>query len=173
LRGINVGGHRIVRMADLRGHFEAMGFADVETFIQSGNVVFSGGKATAATLVRTIERALTDAFGYPSRVVVLSAADLQAVVAEAPAGFGAQPDEYRYDVIFVRGPLTPRAAFVQLPMQSGVDEVHAGRRALYFRRLISKASQSHVSKIAQRPIYQSVTVRNWNTTMALLKMATG
>jgi len=169
LRGINVGGNRIVKMADLRGHFEAMRFADVATYIQSGNVVFSA-RAGAAALVTTIERGLTDALGHPSRVVVLSEADLKAVVAQAPAGFGSQPETYRYDVIFVKPPLTTRAAAGQLPTQPGVDEIHAGTRAVYSRRLISKADQSRLSKVAQLPLYKSITVRNWNTTMKLLEL---
>jgi uncharacterized protein (DUF1697 family) len=57
-----------------------------------------------------------------------------------------------------------------VPTRQGVDEVHAGPGVLYFSRLISRAAQSHLSKVVSLPIYQSMTIRNWNTTMTLLRM---
>ncbi len=170
LRGINVGGSNIIKMADLRASFEAMGFAEVETYIQSGNVVFSSKVLDKAKLVRTIEKALSDAFGYASRVVLVSSKELEAVVAQAPPGFGKQPARYRYDVIFVKEPLTAAAALQQLTTKPGVDEAHAGEHALYFRRLVAKATQSHLTRLIRLPAYKSVTIRNWNTTTTLLAM---
>jgi uncharacterized protein (DUF1697 family) len=170
LRGINVGGKNIIRMADLRASFEAIGFTEVETYIQSGNVLFSSKPAGKAKLVMAIEKALSGAFRYTSRVVVVSARELELVVAQAPAGFGKRPDQYRYDVLFVKEPLTTAETLPQVPARPGVDEAHAGEHAIYFRRLISKASQSHLTKLVQRPVYQSLTIRNWNTTTKLLAM---
>lgn len=170
LRGINVGGKNIIRMVDLRARFEAMGFAHVETYIQSGNVVFSSKTAKKSSLTESIERALSATFGYESQVVLVSASELELVVAEAPTGFGRQPDRYRYDVLFVKEPLTPAAAFEQVTTQPGVDAADAGTHALYFRRIISKAEQSHLAKLIQRPVYKSLTIRNWNTTTKLLAL---
>jgi uncharacterized protein (DUF1697 family) len=70
LRGINVGGGNIIKMADLKGCFEEMGFAAVATYIQSGNVVFRSEEKDAARLVNRIERALSARFAYASRVVL-------------------------------------------------------------------------------------------------------
>jgi len=140
LRGINVGGNNIIKMADLRGCFEAMGFSEVETYIQSGNVVFSSKPATKATLTRTIEKTLGKAFGYASLVVLVPSEELERVVAQVPSGFGKQPDRYRYDVLFVKEPLTTREALQQITTNPGVDAADAGEHALYFRRLISRAT---------------------------------
>ena len=170
LRGINVGGNNIIKMVDLRASFETLGFIEVETYIQSGNVVFSSNPASKTKLTKLIEKALSDAFGYASSVVLVSAKDLQLVVAQAPAGFGKQPDRYRYDVLFVKEPLTTEEALQQVTTKPGVDDANAGEHALYFRRLISKAAQSHLSKLIQRPVYKSITIRNWNTTTKLLAM---
>jgi uncharacterized protein (DUF1697 family) len=170
LRGINVGGNNIIKMVDLQARFEEMGFTEVETYIQSGNVAFSSKPVSKAELSRTIEKALSHAFGYQSRVVLLSARDLELVVAQAPASFGKQPDRYRYEVLFVREPLTTEEALQQVTTKPGVDAVHAGEHALYFRRLISKAAQSHLSRLVRRPMYESLTIRNWNTTTRLLAM---
>jgi uncharacterized protein (DUF1697 family) len=102
--------------------------------------------------------------------VLRSRAQLRAVVERAPEGFGADPDAFRYDVIFLKEPLTARAALKSVPTRQGVDEVYAGPGVLYFSRLISRAAQSHLSKVVSLPIYQSMTIRNWNTTMTLLRM---
>lgn len=171
LRGINVGGKNIIKMADLRACFEAMKLADVQTYIQSGNVVFSSRSSTKSKLEKAIEAALSERFGYTAPVVVVSAAELERVVAQAPAGFGDAPDRYRYDVLFVKQPKSPWDVLPQLSTKPGVDEMSGGDHAVYFRRLISKASQSHLSRIVQLPIYQHVTIRNWNTTTKLLALA--
>jgi uncharacterized protein (DUF1697 family) len=171
LRGINVGGNNLIKMADLKTSFESMGFRDVATHIQSGNVLFSSKPTNKARLIKLIESTLSDAFGYASRVVVLSAEELQLVVTQAPAGFGKEPNKYRYDVLFVKDPLTPGEALEQVPLKAGVDEAFAGRHALYFRRVISKAAQSRLPKLIQLPIYKNITIRNWNTTTKLLELA--
>lgn len=171
LRGINVGGNNVITMGDLRLGFEELGFTDVASYIQSGNVLFCTKAASKARLEKSIERALGDRFGCNSPVVLVSAYDLKTVVAQAPAGFGKQPNRYRYDVVFVKEPLTTAEVLPQISAKAGVDTVHAGEQAIYFRRLISKASQSHLSKLVQRPVYKFVTIRNWNTTTRLLSMA--
>jgi uncharacterized protein (DUF1697 family) len=170
LRGINVGGKNLIKMPELKACFEAGGFKEVVTYIQSGNVLFRSAGSSSAALARRIEEMLTSTFGYQASVVLRSRAQLRAVVERAPEGFGADPESFRYDVIFLKEPLSARAALKTVPTKQGVDEVHAGRGVLYSSRLISRASQSHLSKVVSLPIYQSMTIRNWNTTTALLRM---
>jgi uncharacterized protein (DUF1697 family) len=169
LRGINVGGNNLIRMPALKACFEALGFDDVATYIQSGNVLFSADGAAKA-LAPGIERALTATFAYQASIVLRSARQMQDIVRRAPAGFGGAPGEYRYDVLFLKEPLTAAAALKVLPAREGVDEVHGGPGVLYYSRLISRATQSRLSKVASMPIYRSMTVRNWNTTTKLLAL---
>lgn len=171
LRGVNVGGSNIISMAALRACLVEMGFAGVATYIQSGNVIFSTPIADRQRLEHRIERALSARFGYTARVVVVSRNDLKRVVDEAPRGFGKEPARYRYDVIFLKPPLTPRAAMAAVEVRQGVDSVWPGSRALYSSRLIAKATQSRLSRIVQKPEYQSMTIRNWNTATRLLALA--
>jgi len=170
LRGINVGGNNLIKMIELRGSFAEMGFSDVETYIQSGNVIFSSKLKNKAKLTAMIEEALSEAFNYESKVVIVSASEMERVVAQAPKGFGKDPVVYRYDVIFVKEPLKRSEALADVPTAPGIDDVAAGDHALYFRRLVSKAPQSQLDKLVRRPVYKSVTIRNWNTTMKLLHM---
>lgn len=169
LRGINVGGKNLIKMPALKACFEAGGFEDVSTYIQSGNVVFRA-RSSSAGLARRIEEMLHEAFGYPASVVLRSHTQIRAVIEGAPDGFGADPAAYRYDVIFLKEPLTARAALRTVPVRADVDEVSAGRGVLYYSRLISRAAQSHLSRVVSMPIYQSMTIRNWNTTRTLLRM---
>jgi uncharacterized protein (DUF1697 family) len=167
LRGINVGGRNIIKMTDLKKCFEDLGCVDVATFIQSGNVVFRSEQADAGALVSKIERALSGHFAYSSRVVVLTRTQLAQVVKRAPAGFGEQPDEFKYDVIFLREPITETQAIRSISVREGVDAIYKGKGVVYCSRLISKLTQSHLSRIVSLPVYQHMTIRNWNTTIKL------
>ena len=173
LRGINVGGNNLIKMTALKACFEKQGLQEVVTYIQSGNVVFAATDAVAETLCTRIERALVASFRYDANVVLRSHKDMRQIVGRAPKGFGTEPDKYRYDVIFLKAPLTAGAAIKSVPVAPGVDEAHAGTGVLYFSRLISKASKSRLSKIVSSPIYKSVTIRNWNTTTKLLQIMDG
>jgi uncharacterized protein (DUF1697 family) len=170
LRGINVGGNNIIKMERLKACFEEMGFRDVRTYIQSGNVLFrASGKQTEA-LVKRIEKVLSERFNYLSRIVVVTESQLKYVVENAPLDFGRSPAEYRYDVIFLKKPLTARVAIKSVSAKEGVDAAYVGVGVLYFSRLIKKAAQSHLSKLIQQPVYKSMTIRNWNTTTRLLAL---
>ncbi|HXU01628.1 MAG TPA: DUF1697 domain-containing protein [Polyangia bacterium] len=170
LRGINVGGNNLIKMVALKACFEKQKLQEVVTYIQSGNVVFGAKDSVVGPLCTRIERALSEAFGYDASVVLRTHKQMKDVVGRAPKGFGTQPDKYRYDVIFLKEPLTAPVAIKTVPTAPGVDEAHAGGGVLYFSRLISEASRSRLSKIVSSPIYKSVTIRNWNTTTKLLQM---
>lgn len=170
LRGINVGGNNLVKMIDLKTYFEEMGFADVLTYIQSGNVLFNAPNQSLEDLTNTIERALSKKFKNKIRVVVVSQKQLKEAVESAPRGFGKEPHLYRYDVIFLKKPLTAKEAIKSVLTKEGVDQVFAGTDVLYFQRLIAKATQSKLSRIVALPIYQEMTIRNWNTTTKLLAL---
>src|SRR6187551_1759789 len=74
LRGINVGGHRMIRKDELQAIFEGCGFSDVKTVLASGNVVFSSDLVDEAVLQERIETALHDALGYTVNVMVRTTA---------------------------------------------------------------------------------------------------
>lgn len=173
LRGINVGGKNIIKMADLKAGFEEMGFANVRTYIQSGNVLIESAEKDKTILTTKIEKGLSKRFDFLARVVVVSQKELAAIIQSAPVDFGQDDEKFRYDVIFLKEPLTPKQAMKSVSVREGVDTADAGKQALYFSRLISRASQSHLTKIIGLPVYQNMTIRNWNTTTKLLAMMEG
>src|SRR5262245_36116155 len=84
LRGINVGGKRLIKMEDLRRVFESLSFKNVTTFIASGNVIFESAETDRKALVAKIERKLLKAFGHEVAVALLTAADLKKVARSSP-----------------------------------------------------------------------------------------
>ena len=168
IRGINVGGRNLIRMADLREAFEGLGFADVATYIQSGNVLFQAPRQKREELAARLEQHLSAAFGTELKVVLLTEAQLRGVVEAAPADFGSEA--LRCDVIFIRRPLTAKRAFAVAETREGVDSAQLGPGVVYFSRLAAKASGSRLSKIVALPEYQNMTIRSWNTTTKLLRL---
>jgi uncharacterized protein (DUF1697 family) len=165
IRGINVGGKNLVKMAELRAAFEDLGHADVTTFIASGNVLFRAPRQSREKLASRIESHLSRRFGTELKVVLLTDAQLRGVIEDAPGGFGAESD--RCDVVFLRKPLTVKGALARVETREGVDRVWEGKGVLYFARLKAKASTSRLSKIAVTPEYKNMTIRSWSTTKKL------
>ena len=160
----------MIKMPALKECFESGGFTDVATYIQSGNVIFRGS-GSGAELTTRIEKMLGKTFDhYPASVVLRSHSQMRSTVEKAPKGFGTDLGRYRYDVLFLKPPLTAAAALKQIPTKEGVDEVHGARGVVYFSRLASRASSSRLNRVASMPIYQSMTIRNWNTTSRLLQL---
>ena len=167
LRGINVGGKNLIGMPALKACLEDGGFENVRTYIQSGNVIFEAPKTKRDVLTKRVEDVIEAAFGLPIVVVVRSQTELASVVTDAPKGFGADPSGYRYDVVFLKEPLTASAAITDVPTRDGVDRVWPGRGVLYYSRLVSRITQSRISKMVGTPVYKQMTIRNWNTTTKL------
>ncbi len=168
LRGINVGGRNLVPMKDLRVAISER-FDDVETYIQSGNVLFDAD-APRGSLELTIETLLEEAFGVRTVVVVLSHRQLRSVVGAAPEGFGEEPDRYHSDVLFLKPPVTAARVMRVIELREGVDRAWSGRGVVYFARLSARRSQSRLSRIVGSPEYQSLTIRSWSTTTRLLDL---
>lgn len=169
LRGINVGGRNVIRMADLRAALTERDFDNVATYIQSGNVLWTDHRPPAAAGER-IEAAMAEILDNRVDAVVLTRAQLDAVVADAPPAFGVDRATYRYDVMFLMPGTDAAVVAAELPLRDGVDTATAGNGVVYFSRLSAAASRSYLSKIVGSPVYRRLTIRNWNTTTRLQAM---
>ena len=147
LRGINVGGRNLVRMADIRACLEHHGFKSVTTYIQSGNILFESGVSDVATLTATIEQAYSAAFGHEAPVFLRSQKQLKKVVSQAPPVWknGAA---LRRNVAFLRQPLTAKRAVTEIVPKPGVDVVTAGDGVVYLSTLMTRVKQSALPKIS-------------------------
>jgi uncharacterized protein (DUF1697 family) len=171
LRGINVGGKNKVPMAELRGLLEGLGFENVSTYIASGNV-FLDSKLSAAKVAEKIEAALPKAFKLDAdliKVAVVSKQALEAVVKQRPKGFGDEPAKYHSDAVFLMGIDADEAMTVFSPRE-GVDKVWPGKGVIYSQRLSAERTKSRLNRIMASPHYKSMTIRSWQTTLALLDL---
>jgi uncharacterized protein (DUF1697 family) len=170
LRGINVGGRNKVPMAALRELLESHGHTKVATYIASGNVILSSDRSPAA-IRRELEDALPTRFKLDSEriaVLVLTWAQLRAVVRNRPKGFGDQPDTYNSDVVFLMG-IDAATAIRVFDPRPVVDAVWPGKGVIYSQRLTAQRTKSRLNKVMGTPAYASMTIRSWATTVALLE----
>jgi uncharacterized protein (DUF1697 family) len=174
LRGINVGGKNKVPMARLRTMLEELGYSDVSTYIASGNVLLRSDRSASA-IKRAIEDALPRTFRLDSEliaVLVLSHAQLRAVVEHKPKGFGEQPGRFHSDAIFLIG-IDAAEAMAVFDPRDGVDRVWPGDGVIYSQRLSAERTKSRLNRIMGSPAYRSMTIRSWATTKALLDLMDG
>lgn len=170
LRGINVGGKNAVSMSELKACFEAAGFENVRTYINSGNVIFEAPGEDTVKLAAKVQKVLDETFSVKPRAMICSHAQLKAIVDNAPKGFGAKPGEYHSDVIFLMPPLTLNEAMSVVQLHEGVDQVWQGQGVLYFARLSARRVQSRLGKIVGTKPYQNMTIRSWSTVTKLLSL---
>ena len=170
LRGINVGGRNMVKMPDLRSCFGRLGFNNVTTYIQSGNVLFDCRLKGPSRLAVVIEEALAAELSCTPAVVIVSEEQLARVVRQAPPAFGTDPVAYRYDVVFLRPPVRARDVLPTVSIKAGVDEAFEANEVLYLKKLKARASQSHFPKLVGSAAYKSMTVRSWYTTTELYRL---
>src|SRR5258708_20996960 len=125
LRGINVGGQKPIKMTELKQLFEAQGFGRVQTYIQSGNVVFTADRAEEPLRCQ-LEREIAAAFGFPVTVALRTADELERLIADCPFAADALRDEESLYVTLL----------AEAPVQSGIDRLLArGTDVVTLRRI--------------------------------------
>lgn len=169
LKGINVGGHKRIAMADLRALVIGLGHTEVATLQAAGNVIFTAGEGAAAQLSANLEAAIVAELGMSVRVAVRTAGDLAGVVQRNP--LAADPENpRRYFVGFLTGTPEPAAAG---DVQAELEKAAAGRGDAADRIWLSGGEAyfwcptgfsllDHAALIERR-LGVAVTTRNWNT----------
>jgi uncharacterized protein (DUF1697 family) len=169
LRGINVGGHGKVPMAELRPLCEGLGWEKVATYIQSGNVVFAAA-GTAAALGAKLENALDAKFGFRPAVIVRSAADWNALARANPFPKESDAEPNRLLVGLSREKPKSGAADALQERAAAGERVRLAGDALWFHYPdgvgTSKLTPSLIDKAAGSPL----TARNWRTFLKLQEM---
>ncbi|HEU4324128.1 MAG TPA: DUF1697 domain-containing protein [Roseiflexaceae bacterium] len=164
LGGINVGGHR-VKMTDLRALFEALGFADVSTFIASGNVIFEAETTDEALLRARIEEQLHQGLGYTVPTFIRSSHELAAVARYQPFSAAEfNPATHTLSVMFLAHGLSDQDQQTFLTFSTPVDLFHIHQREIYWlcRNKITD-SQVDWKRLGKAITMPAVTVRNRTT----------
>jgi uncharacterized protein (DUF1697 family) len=170
LRGINVGRAKRIAMADLRTLFEELGFTDVRTVLNSGNVVFGSPKRAPAAAAGAVEEALVQRLGVASRVTVLSAQELAVVIDGNPL-VEQSTDHARLIAFILSGP-EQRMLLEPLAQQDWAPGALAiGERAAYIwcpTGVLDSAAATAVARL----LGDASTSRNWNTLLKLHGLCT-
>jgi uncharacterized protein (DUF1697 family) len=169
LRGVNLGARNRVSMPELRQALAHAGFEDVQTYVQSGNVVLSSS-ASAKTVASTVERVLEEQFGLEVAVVVRTRAELARVVERNPFETVAT-DPRRLQVTFLDAKPTKAAVEKAAALAVAPEElVHDGRE-LYAWHPNGIGRSKLAAKLAGRSLGVTGTARNWATVTKLLELA--
>ena len=169
LRGINVGGKTLIKMADLKACMEGLGFGEVSTYIASGNVLFESGERDAGKLEGEIERALEQRFRLPVKVVVLDRAAYGRIVKAIPKEWIGDAS-LRANVAFVRRGTDAKQVVRELQPDPQIEEVKAIDGAILWATKRDALNRSVMRKLIGGAAYKELTVRNLNTTLKLQEL---
>jgi uncharacterized protein (DUF1697 family) len=172
LRGINVGGRTLVKMADLKACFEDLRFAEVSTYIASGNVLFESDEDDAAELATTIEAAIEQRFELPVKVVVLDQKAYARIVEAVPKPWIGD-GTLRANVAFVRRGTDASQVVRELEPDAAIEEVKAVDGAILWATRRDSLNRSVMRKLIGGAAYKELTVRNLNTTLKLHELLAG
>jgi uncharacterized protein (DUF1697 family) len=181
LKGVNVGGRGKVSMQDLRGVFESLGMRDVETYVQSGNVVFKTNKSDATRMRKAIEEKIATDLGMAVTVLIRSAAQLEAVVRDNPFSGRAGDDAIKHVTFLAEKPSASKLAdLADIPDATkksfGTDEfeVDGSERTVVYVFCPGGYGRTKLNNtFFEKRLGVGATTRNWRTVTALAEMTAG
>ena len=169
LRGINVGGKNKVSMLALKECFEGLGFSNVSTYINSGNVIFESSKTDVAKLVATCEEAIEKEFGFHVICSVITASKLHEALEHAPKWWN--NGDAIHNALFVIAPKKAEELMAEIGEAKPAYESVAAYHPIIFWSAPAKTfSRTRYSKIVGTAAYRSITIRNANTTNKLAQL---
>lgn len=172
LRGINVGGNRKISMADLRDLVSSLGHADVSTYIQSGNVLFTGPEQDTSSLGQRIERKIASELGQDVTVIVRTRAELDTVIDGNPFQQAVTNPTTLHVVFLSEPPDSERLAAIDARLFEP-DRFQVRDRAIYLWLPNGFQRTKLTNDLWERRLRLRATTRNWNTVTKLLALADG
>ncbi len=169
LRGINVGGNSLVSMKELKSCFEELGFQDVKTYINSGNIIFKDSRKSLPGLVKLIESGIKAHRKMDIRVIVKSKDDIAAICKKIPAEW-VTDTLMRTDVMFLWEDVDSPEVISGIAINPKVDNLLHVKGALIWNVTRDNYGKSKLPKILGTRFYKNMTARNANTTRKLLEL---
>ncbi|WP_125604514.1 DUF1697 domain-containing protein [Lapidilactobacillus bayanensis] len=172
LRGINVGGKTKVMMSELKQVFSELGFKNVQTYINSGNVLFTTDQTDILNLQAQCQAAIAAHFGIEVPVAVLSVTDLATAVSNVSNWWGHDP-EVKHNAIVVIPPTQVETVLGEVvAAKPEYEQVETWGQVIFWSAPIKTFSRTRWAKVATKASYRKITIRNANTIYKLLKLAT-
>ena len=167
IRGINVGGHKQVKMAELKTKCESLGLRDVRTLLQSGNVVFRTSGGDRAKLAKKIEAVL----GVDAKVILRTAEELRSAVAKNPMVREAESDPSHFIVTFLAARPAATAMTELRDAYNGPETMQLHGAELYIHYGRGVGTSKLTNTLIERKLGVAGTARNWNTVTKLAALA--
>ncbi|WP_188203796.1 DUF1697 domain-containing protein [Desemzia incerta] len=173
LRGINVGGKNRVPMKELQKCFLDAGFTGVQTYINSGNVLFEAEKESdEKVLQEDCQTMIQTSFGFPIAVAIISVQNLFQALRQVPEWWGKDPQE-KHNALFTIFPATADEIMSEIgEVNSEAERIYCSEMIIFWSSSIQHYSKTKFSKIVGTKPYQKVTIRNANTTKKLVLLGT-
>jgi len=168
-RGINVGGSHLLPMKELKAVFEKCGCADVQTYIQSGNVIFRSRVSDAARLEKQLTAAVSSSHGFEPRVLVLSRGELESAAAGNP--FPEADENPKSLHLFFLAERPKKPDLKSLEALKAKTERFALKGKVFYLHTPDGFGASKLAQRAERFLGVEATARNWRTVTTLLEMA--
>jgi uncharacterized protein (DUF1697 family) len=171
LRAVNLAGHNRVGMADLRQFFIGLGFGEVQTLLQSGNVVFNGGRKTPAALEDMLGREARKRLGLETDFFVRTGEEWRDLIDANPFPKEARDDPSHLLAVVVREPVDAGAVAALQKAIVGRERVGADGRCLYIVYPDGIGRSRLTAAITEKHVRTRGTARNWNTVLKLAALA--
>jgi uncharacterized protein (DUF1697 family) len=171
LRGVNLGSYQKISMAALRTLCGSLGMQDVQTYIQSGNLVFREDGEDPVKLALRLENAIETSFGFRPAVIVRTAAELRKVIAKNPFAGRTGIEPNRLLVVFMDSAPTKQARDQLLSLPCEPEELRINGREVYIYYPLGMAHPKVSLVKIEKTLQCASTGRNWNTVNKLLAMA--
>jgi uncharacterized protein (DUF1697 family) len=171
LRGVNLGSHHRIKMDALRSVYESVGLRDVQTYVQSGNVIFRTDKACAPSLAARIENGVERAFGFRSTVILRTVPEMRNAVSRNPFAQRSGIEPARLAVIFLATDPEVEAAKALAAVKVVSEEAHVVGREVFVYYPNGMARPKLSFTVIEKTLKTPATGRNWNTVTKLLEIA--
>ena len=172
LRGVNISGKNKVPMAELKKCFETLGFTEVKTWLNSGNVVFSCDEADTAALTDRIERMIQREFSLSIPVLIIPQEELVDILSHAPDWWGTENKEIYDNLIFIMPPATFTDVYREIGApKEGLEQIQEYRSAVFWSFSLKDYQKTNWwPKTARADIGSKLTIRTANTVRKIVSM---
>jgi len=165
LRGINVGGNKPIDMSKLKEFFESLGYKDVRTYINSGNIFFDSSKK-AADIQKEVFVNLKKVYGWEIPALVRTVKDMRRIAKAIPKDWQ-NDDTYKTDVAYLFDEIDSRNIIDELPVNKEFVDIRYVKGALFWHVARKHYNKSRINKLIGHNAYTLMTIRNVNTARAL------
>ena len=172
LRGINVSGKNLIKMAELKVLFTKIGLNNVITYIQSGNVIFTSETNKTLEIETRIIKAIKTKFGYDLKVLVITKKELEITYNSNPYTEISTIDITKLCVIFLRNtPTLENVSQIKKLVANSKDEFEIAKKSVYLHCPTGFAKTKLTNNLFERKLKTDATTRNWRTITKLLELS--